>query len=209
MRNHRCLTLLLNILLAGRTCVQPRRSRHLWAIVPGDASFEAKWVQEYFFAKFGEAVVDSLSPLSTQLLKMVDPTSYFTTVVHDGRGLQLPADLDDLICCYDQLSAKHRAALDRACFWMDMASRQWTISLSGSFASLVIAIEALGDRSKGMGSNSPCSPPCVGTSPASCRCNHRRRLPAVLVRAPAGVQRAPLARITPSGTWRGRALAAG
>jgi len=32
---------------------------------------------------------------------------------------------------------------------MDMASRQWTISLSASFASLVIAIEALGDRSKG------------------------------------------------------------
>ena len=30
-----------------------------------------------------------------------------------------------------------------------MASRQWTVSLSASFASLVIAIEALGDRSKG------------------------------------------------------------
>ena len=35
---------------------------------------------------------------------------------------------------------------DRASFWMDMASRQWTISFSASFASLVIAIEALGER---------------------------------------------------------------
>jgi hypothetical protein len=35
LRNHRFLTLLLNILLAGRTCVQPRRYRHLWATVRG------------------------------------------------------------------------------------------------------------------------------------------------------------------------------
>jgi hypothetical protein len=34
MREHRNLTLLLNVLLAGRTSLQPRRSDHFWASVP-------------------------------------------------------------------------------------------------------------------------------------------------------------------------------
>jgi hypothetical protein len=148
MKDHRRLTLLLNILLAGRTCVQPRRPRHLWATVPGDSSFSVKWVQEFFFAKFGEAVTDEPSPLTAERIKEVDSDTYYTSVVHDGRTLEVPADLDDLICCYAQLSAQNRATFDRGSFWMDMASRQWTMSLSASFASLVIAIEALGDRNK-------------------------------------------------------------
>lgn len=149
MRNHRRVTLLLNILLAGGTCVQPRRPRHLWAIESGGRSFTVKWVQEFFFAKFGEAVSDALSPLTTERIKEVDSAAYYTSVGHDGRSLEVPADLDEMICCYMNLSAKNRATFDRGSFWMDMASRQWTISLSASFASLVIAIEALGDRSKG------------------------------------------------------------
>jgi hypothetical protein len=147
-RNHRCLTLLLNILLAGRTCVQPRRSRHFWATAPGDTSFGVKWVQEFFFANVGEVVTDAPSILTAERIKEVDPNSYFTTVGHDGRSLEVPANLDDSICCYMRLSPKNRAAFDRGSFWMDMASRQWTISLSASFASLAIAIEALGDRGK-------------------------------------------------------------
>jgi hypothetical protein len=148
MRNHRRLTLLLNILLAGGTCVQPRRPRHLWAIESSDSSFTAKWVQEFFFAKVGEAVSDSLSPLTTERIKEVDPATYYTSVGHDGRSLQVPAGLDELICCYMQLLPNTRATFDRGSFWMDMASRQWAISFSATFASLVIAIEALGDRKK-------------------------------------------------------------
>ena len=64
MREHRQLTFLLNVLLAGGTTIQPRRSRHLWAIVhdEGVAGQKVKWVQEFYFAKFGEAVQDELSP---------------------------------------------------------------------------------------------------------------------------------------------------
>jgi hypothetical protein len=39
VRDHRRFTLLQNILLAGRTSVQPRRPRHFWATAPGDSSF--------------------------------------------------------------------------------------------------------------------------------------------------------------------------
>ncbi|MGH7208416.1 MAG: hypothetical protein ACREIL_03425, partial [Nitrospiraceae bacterium] len=63
-----------------------------------------------------------------------------------GQGLRVPADLDDSICCYMQLSKANRDKFGRAGFWMDMASRQWTVSFSASFASLVIAIESLAER---------------------------------------------------------------
>jgi hypothetical protein len=148
MREHRQLTFLLNVLLAGGTTIQPRRPRHLWAIVheEGVAGQKVKWVQEFYFANFGEAVRDNLSPQAAETLEEVDPETYYATVGHDGRGLRVPADLDDSICCYMRLSKANRDKFGRAGFWMDMASRQWTVSFSASFASLVIAIESLAER---------------------------------------------------------------
>jgi hypothetical protein len=123
---HRSLTRLLNVLIAGRTSVQPQRSRHLWAILPRDDghSDEIKWVQEFFFANFGEAVIDELSSPTGDKLAELEPNAYYRAVGHDGRGLRVPADLDDLICCYMQLSPENRTNLDRASFWMEMPSRQ-------------------------------------------------------------------------------------
>jgi hypothetical protein len=148
MREHRQLTYLLNILLAGGTTLQPRRSRHLWATVlePGTASDEVKWVQEFFFTNFGEAVRDELSSLTAETLEEVEPEIYYTTIGHDGRGLRVPSNLDDSICCYMQLSKLNREKFSRAAFWMHMARRQWNISLSASFASLVSAIESFTGR---------------------------------------------------------------
>jgi len=148
MREHRQLTFLLNVLLAGSTTIQPRRSRHLWALVyeEGVVSRGVKWVQEFYFTNFGEAVLDELSPPAAATLEEVDPETYYATVGHDGRGLRVPADLDDSICCYMRLSKANRDKFGRAGFWMSMARRQWTDSFSASFASLVIAIEALAER---------------------------------------------------------------
>ena len=76
MREHRQLTLLLNVLLAGRATTQPRRPRNLWAVDPEETLGEAKWVQEFYFTKFGEVVQNDLSPpngaflLETTLEKM-------------------------------------------------------------------------------------------------------------------------------------------
>ena len=147
LREHRNLTLLLNVLLAGRTSLQPRRSEHFWASVPSDDDRpEIKWVHQFFFAKLGEAVIDELSPPAGEQLEEVEPEEYYTNVGHDGKGLRVPSDLDQSICLYLQLSRTNRAKFDRAAFWMDMASRQWTISVSSSFASLVSAVESLTDR---------------------------------------------------------------
>ena len=54
-REHRQLTLILNVLLAGRTTCPTRQPRHVWAI---DGQEPAKWLQESFFADFGAIVRD-------------------------------------------------------------------------------------------------------------------------------------------------------
>lgn len=147
IREHCNLTLLLNVLLAGRTSLQPRRSKHFWASVPiSDGRHEIKWAEEFFFAKLGKAVIDELSIPTGQQLEEVEPEEYYTKVGHDGKGLRVPADRDQSICCYKALSAENRAKFDRATFWIDIASRQWNTSVSASFAALVSAIESLTER---------------------------------------------------------------
>ena len=91
-------------------------------------------------------MIDELSPPAGEQLEELDPEEYYMTVAHDGKGLRVPSDLDESIFLSFQLSAKNRSKFDRATFWMDMASRQWTISVSASFTSLVSAVESLSDR---------------------------------------------------------------
>jgi hypothetical protein len=145
-RAHRRLTLLLNILLASRISLQPRRGRDLWAIEWKDGTLECRWVHEGFFADPGVLVADELSSPAGDRIEEVRPEAYYVRHGDNDRSLHLPADLDDWICRYTQLSSGNRFKLDRAGFWMDMAFREWTTSFSASFASLVIGIEALGDR---------------------------------------------------------------
>ncbi len=148
IRDHRRLTLLLNVLLQGGTSLQPQRPDHFWAAVPREAGHpgnsEIKWVQEFFFSEsLGRVLIDELSPPVENPLGEVDPVAYYALRGHDGQGLRVPADLDQSICLYQRLPPAHRERLDRATFWLDGVSRQWTFSMSSSFASLLIALEAL------------------------------------------------------------------
>jgi hypothetical protein len=147
MRQHRHLTLLLNVLLAGRTSLQPQRSDHFWASVRrDDGLYESRWAQHFFFGKLGHAVANELSPATGQPLEEVEREEYYRAVGHDGKGLRVPSDLDQAIGFYRALSPGHQGRFERAIFWIDMASRQWNASVSASFAALVSAIESLTDR---------------------------------------------------------------
>ena len=147
IRAHRRLTRLLNLLLAGSTSVAPPAFKHFWATDTSPAGRpESKWVQRAFFADLGPPVVDELSSSASEKLEELEPGAYFTEVGHDGRGLCLPADLDDLICSYSSLNERNRDKFDRAAFWMDMASCQWGDLASSSFAFLVTACESLTER---------------------------------------------------------------
>jgi len=144
IHEHRRLTLLLNVLLRGGTSFDPPRPGQCWGSLP--ESLETKWVQQSFFANLGPLVADVLSQAPGEKLAEIEPGAYYSEIGHDGQGLRVPSDLDDSICLYTQLSPTNRAKFDRAAFWLDVASRQWTISISSSFASLVSAVESLTDR---------------------------------------------------------------
>jgi hypothetical protein len=89
-------------------------------------------------------MLDAPSALTAERLEEIDPDHYFTVVRGiDGRGLRVPADLDESICRYQQLHPTRCEEFNRAAFWLDMASRQWNISMSASFAALVSAVESL------------------------------------------------------------------
>jgi hypothetical protein len=104
-------------------------------------------VQEYYFANFGQAVLDELSPSIGQKLQEIESDRYYEEARHDGRGLCVPSDLDELIYRYQNLSPKLQAKFDRATYWLSMASRQWEDSMSASYASLVSSAEALTEPS--------------------------------------------------------------
>jgi hypothetical protein len=147
-REHRELTLLLNVLLTGHVNFQPHRAQHFWAAIDPLAGNdpEIRWVKQFYFAPLGEVVIEELSPPSGGLLDEIEPDEYVAKIGHDGKDLRVPSDLDDLICRYQQLSDTNRSKFNRATFWMDQSVRVWTISLSSSFAALVTAVEALTDR---------------------------------------------------------------
>jgi hypothetical protein len=145
VRELRNLTLLLNILLWGRTNLQPRRHRHFWGCFhPEGADPEVRWVQNFFFAPLGECMLGALSPPAAERLEEIEPEPYYTAVMGiDGRGLRVPADLDNSICLYQGLTPARRVEFDRAAYWFDVASRQWEFSISASFTALVSAVESL------------------------------------------------------------------
>ena len=146
MREHRRLTLTLNTLLAGRMSVQnARRPGHSWGCFHREGGeFEVRWVQNSYFGQLGQCVLNAPSPLSAERLEVIPADRYFDEVRGiDGRGLRVPSDLDESICRYQQLPAVRREEFDMAAYWLDMSSRQWTISMSLSFGSLVSAVESL------------------------------------------------------------------
>ena len=148
IREHRNLTFLLNVLLAGHTSFQPRRSQHIWAVIHPITGTdpEIRWVQQFYFGPLGEVVIEEPSPVSSEPMEEIEPNEYFGKIGHDGKRLRVPTDLDDLICRYQQLSSANRSKFNRAMFWMCQSARVWTLSISASFAAVVSAVEALTDR---------------------------------------------------------------
>ncbi len=145
MREHRRLTLLLNVLLAGHTTLEPRRPKHFWAFDPSQNGSHAasRWVQQFYSGPLGQCVCNELSQSAAESLEEVSPSEYYTSVGHDGKGLRVPMDLDTSISRYKELPTKARGKFDRAIFWLEMASQQWETSVSLAFVCLVSAVEAL------------------------------------------------------------------
>src|SRR6266851_3464588 len=122
IHEHRKLTLLLNLLLAGTTKFLPDRRRHFWACIKFGAEPEFKWVPEWYFVDLGEAVVNELSPPTGEKIEELEPERYYKEVGNDDRGLRVPSDLDEMICRYQSLSPTLQGKFDRSTYWLSMAS---------------------------------------------------------------------------------------
>ena len=74
---------------------------------------------EIFFAKLDKIVDDELSPPSDERLEEVEPEEYYAKVGHDGKGLRVPADLDQSICSYMALSGENvRSSIGLSSGWI-------------------------------------------------------------------------------------------
>ncbi|QEL14516.1 hypothetical protein [Limnoglobus roseus] len=153
LREHRRLTLMLNTVLAGGMSLQRRSAGHSWGCFQrDDGQLEVRWVKNAYSGFLGECVLELATPLSDERLEVIPADRYFEEMRGiDGRGLRVPSDLDESICCYQQLPFVRREEFDRAAYWLHMASRQWTISMSSSFGALVSAVESLINQ-RGQGS---------------------------------------------------------
>ena len=103
-REHRRMTLLLNVLLTGRVSCEPRQSDHFWAFIPHEPRArsrfverlrlyfakirswlgwppsnkgigESRWLQRYFCASLDAIVSDDLSPPAAENLTEIDRRS--------------------------------------------------------------------------------------------------------------------------------------
>jgi Apea-like HEPN len=116
-----------------------------WSAQAADAESAARLPAPAFVAPV--QVVGVAPPRARQVRS--DVAKKYYGVGLDGREMRVASDLDDSIYRYQHLPSDLKSKFDRAAYWMSMASRQWTDSMSASFASLVIAAEALaGDGSK-------------------------------------------------------------
>jgi hypothetical protein len=143
LREHRKLTLVLNVLLSGHISYFLQRSEHLWA--KHHLRENVDWVQRFFWADLGEAVSEKPTTLPTERITEIDPDQYYNYERPGGGGaeLRVPTNLDESLVLYQVLNNQQREKFDRAAYWLDMASRQWWLSASSSFACLVSAIESL------------------------------------------------------------------
>jgi hypothetical protein len=127
LREHRKLTLLLNVLLTPRISCEPRQIEHAWAVTRMQSNqFHCEWLQQSYFTDIGPVVIDALSAPVGDPMEALAPHAYYATArYHDGKPLRVPSDLDESIWSYRQLSVESRESFDRALFWLDVASRQY------------------------------------------------------------------------------------
>ena len=140
------VTLLLNVLLIGRTCLQPAATSASWAMRWENDAPRFEWLQQSYFASLAEYPA-TLSVLESHAqLTEVPDSAYYGVIGHDGKGLRVPESLDDSLARFFALDASSAERITRALYWFDVAQRTYSLSTSVSFAALVSSIEALTDR---------------------------------------------------------------
>jgi hypothetical protein len=149
-REHRRYSRVLNAILSNHIQFHGMRRRDFWAqLNTNDGTSESvqyRWVPNSYFADIGASVCDALTLHSEQLAKVFSSSEYYLPQTFRGDYLTVPDNLDQLLSIYQNLLVRDREDFDQAAYWFDLAARQWEISASASFVSLVSAIETFVGR---------------------------------------------------------------
>ena len=149
-REHRRFIRVLNVILLSHIQFLGMRQKKYWAqLWPQDGSkggIEHRWVQNNYFTDIGELVRNDHSFCSSQYVKVFNSSEYYLPQTFNDGFLSVPDNLDELLCKYQNLSVGDQEKFDRAAYWFDLAARQWEMSASASYVSLVSAIEAFVGR---------------------------------------------------------------
>jgi hypothetical protein len=151
-REHRRYSRVLNVILFSHIQFHGMRQKKFWAqLWPQDRSnggVEYRWAQNGYFTDIGATVADVHSVCSEQPAKVFTSSEYYLPQTYHGDFLSVPDNLDELLCLYQNLSFEDKEKFDVAAYWFDLSARQWEMSASASFVSLVSAIEAFVGRGK-------------------------------------------------------------
>jgi hypothetical protein len=141
-RDHRQLTLLLNLLLPWNvTTYSSARKEPLWVTVPREGKILPEWLSPGYIADIGHLLLETPSSTASNRLGMYDREE---DVRFSGRDdLIIRSDLDELLCTYKSLPKDSKEILDRSLYWFWQSRRQWSISTSTSVVALVSSIESM------------------------------------------------------------------
>jgi hypothetical protein len=139
------LELLLNLVLRVPISSPLGRHAHHWVMAPHGSEPPVLWVNEGYFIRGFQHLVDDMPDTSdfTPLTEVV-PSIYFdTTYRGHSDTLTVPTVLEGLIQRFGEIVGDDRARFLRACRWYQLAGAVWSTSQSLHLTCLINAIECL------------------------------------------------------------------
>jgi hypothetical protein len=133
---------LINFPMAG---MPSHRLSHYWIKNPATENVECVLAQELYTWPGAQFLADAFSPVdSIAPLSLTEPWMHYTRdAITIGQSIDLPATLPAILEIYCQLSDVQKQRFLRGAYWLQHAEHVLETSISGSFMSLVQAIEAI------------------------------------------------------------------
>jgi len=136
------ITLLLSALTKNRFFMY--RSDHSWFVPAGQASFEPKWGQPFYWYPLSDSTSDFIDS-GAEPIHMVEPAEYYGKLSGVGAGdvVSFPSSLDEMLSRYFSMETEARESFLSACRFLDLGYELWPLSKSLSFVSLATSLETL------------------------------------------------------------------
>jgi hypothetical protein len=137
--------LLLYVLLEGAVSIELSQWPFQWVMLPNETEDTPA---SYAYCQNGYPNISHDSSQFTaddswKLLETVEPADYYNRFGIEGRGLQIPNDLEKSVEKYLSLNEENRTKFIRSCFWSHLSSKVISYSRSAAYTALISAVESL------------------------------------------------------------------